>query len=72
MSGFELLSDQGLRLDGRRRGELRRISSKIGVFGQADGSAYFEQVRVDNLETQQMFDGCDCACLSMWSPGIYW
>jgi len=44
MSGYELLSDQGLRLDGRRSGELRRIRCKVGVFGQADGSAYFEQV----------------------------
>ena len=43
MAGFELLSDQGLRLDGRKAGELRRIQSRMGVFGQADGSAYLEQ-----------------------------
>jgi len=43
MSGFELLSDQGLRLDGRKAGELRRIQTRMGVFGQADGSAYLEQ-----------------------------
>ena len=43
MAGFELLSDQGLRLDGRKAGELRRIESRMGVFGQADGSAYLEQ-----------------------------
>ena len=41
---FELLSDQGLRSDGRRHGELRRIRCNLGVFGQADGSAYLEQV----------------------------
>ena len=46
MAGYELLSDQGLRLDGRRSGELRRVRSKVGIFGQADGSAYFEQVLV--------------------------
>merc|ERR1719281_644762 len=40
---FELLSDQGLRLDGRKAGELRRVQCKMGVFGQADGSAYLEQ-----------------------------
>ena len=45
MAGYELLSDQGLRLDGRRSCELRRIRCKVGVFGQADGSAYFEQVK---------------------------
>lgn len=38
-----MLSDQGLRLDGRRPGELRKLSSKLGVFSQADGSAYIEQ-----------------------------
>jgi len=43
MSGLELLTDQGLRSDGRRHGELRRIRCRLGVFGQADGSAYLEQ-----------------------------
>ena len=43
MSGMTMLSDQGLRLDGRRPGELRKVSCKLGVFSQADGSAYIEQ-----------------------------
>jgi len=43
MAAFELLSDQGLRLDGRRAGELRRLQCRMGVYGQADGSAYLEQ-----------------------------
>lgn len=43
MAGLELLSDQGYRLDGRRPGELRRVRARMGVFGQADGSAYLEQ-----------------------------
>ncbi|XP_055706596.1 exosome complex component RRP41 [Phlebotomus papatasi] len=43
MSGQDLLSDQGLRLDGRRAGELRSIRCKLGVFSQPDGSAYLEQ-----------------------------
>ena len=43
MAGFELLSDQGLRLDGRKASELRRIRCRMGVYGQADGSAYLEQ-----------------------------
>lgn len=40
---MDLLSRQGLRTDGRRSGELRRIRCKMGVFNQPDGSAYLEQ-----------------------------
>ncbi|CAD7088956.1 unnamed protein product [Hermetia illucens] len=43
MANQDLLSDQGLRLDGRRAHELRRIRCKLGVFSQPDGSAYLEQ-----------------------------
>ncbi|KDR24253.1 Exosome complex exonuclease RRP41, partial [Zootermopsis nevadensis] len=43
MAGMHLLSDQGLRLDGRRANELRQIRCKLGVFSQPDGSAYLEQ-----------------------------
>ena len=32
-----------VRLDGRKAGELRRIQTRMGVFKQADGSAYLEQ-----------------------------
>ncbi|KAJ8962500.1 hypothetical protein NQ318_000890 [Aromia moschata] len=39
----ELISKIGLRLDGRRANELRRIRCKLGVFTQPDGSAYLEQ-----------------------------
>ncbi len=42
MASFELLSDQSLRLDGRKAGELRRLRCRMGVFSQADGSAYLE------------------------------
>ena len=31
MAGFELLSDQGLRLDGRKAGELRRIQTRLPI-----------------------------------------
>ncbi|KAJ1519485.1 hypothetical protein ONE63_004771 [Megalurothrips usitatus] len=48
---MELLSDQGLRLDGRRPDELRNIRCKIGVFSQADGSAYIEQGNTKVLAT---------------------
>lgn len=43
MPGHDLISEQGLRLDGRRANELRRIRCKLGVFSQPDGSAYLEQ-----------------------------
>ena len=67
MAGTELLSDQGLRIDGRKPNELRRcdiyslrdyselhnflrhftvlfrIRCSLGIFAQADGSAYLEQ-----------------------------
>ncbi|KAI8895269.1 ribosomal protein S5 domain 2-type protein [Globomyces pollinis-pini] len=42
MSRIELISPEGLRVDGRRAGELRRFYSKIGSIQQADGSAYVE------------------------------
>nr|CAG4645743.1 EOG090X0BHT [Lynceus sp. MCZ IZ 141354] len=43
MAGLELLNDQQLRIDGRRPNELRQIQCSMGVFSQADGSAYLEQ-----------------------------
>ncbi|GBM63850.1 Exosome complex component RRP41 [Araneus ventricosus] len=43
MAGLELLSDQGIRMDGRRPNELRKIECKLGVSEGADGSAYFQQ-----------------------------
>ena len=43
MAAYELLSDHGLRLDGRKSNELRRLQCQLGVFNQADGSAYLEQ-----------------------------
>lgn len=38
----EILSDSGIRADGRKCDEIRQVSCKLGVFDQADGSAYFE------------------------------
>ena len=43
MAGLELISPEGLRLDGRKSHELRKITCKKGIFMQADGSAYIEQ-----------------------------
>lgn len=37
----ELISPQGLRVDGRRQNELRQISIKLGVLERCDGSAFY-------------------------------
>lgn len=42
MSNLELLSEEGFRLDGRKVNEVRRLNCRLGVFEQADGSAYVE------------------------------
>jgi len=39
---MEFISPEGLRIDGRRVNELRKIRGQVGVFGEADGSAYLE------------------------------
>jgi len=40
---MELLSEDGFRQDGRKANDLRRITCRLGVYRQADGSAYLEQ-----------------------------
>lgn len=42
MSKVEYLSREGLRIDGRRAAEIRKISARIGDFESASGSAYIE------------------------------
>eukprot|EP01039_Chlorochromonas_danica_P003182 gene3182-3484_t len=43
MQNQEILSLAGLRIDGRRHDELRRLQHRIGLVAHADGSAYMEQ-----------------------------
>lgn len=43
MSNKELVSPEGLRVDGRRANELRQIQIQMGLFARADGSCYYEQ-----------------------------
>ena len=43
MRRSEFLSPEGLRVDGRRAGEARRLRCRMGSVAQADGSAYVEQ-----------------------------
>lgn len=42
MGKREFIDDQGLRRDGRRSNEVRRIKCQLGVLQDADGSAMFE------------------------------
>ncbi|KAL7267271.1 Exosome non-catalytic core component [Rhizina undulata] len=42
MSRYELLSPEGLRIDGRRWNELRRFSAQMSTQSTADGSSYVE------------------------------
>ncbi|XP_031833352.1 exosome complex component Ski6 [Nomia melanderi] len=52
MIEVENIDDQdGLRSDGRRALELRQIRVRMGVFGQADGSAYIEHGNTKVLAT---------------------
>lgn len=48
---MEYLSPEGLRVDGRRAEELRRIKCQLGVLRRADGSAYYEQGNTKALAT---------------------
>lgn len=43
MQHSDILAIAGLRIDGRRYNELRKLSYKIGVEEGADGSVYMEQ-----------------------------
>lgn len=49
MAGLEILSPEGFRQDGRRPNELRRLVCRMGVFSQADGSAYIEMGNTKTL-----------------------
>lgn len=42
-SRLEFLSAAGLRVDGRRPREVRRVRARLGLFAGVDGSAYYEQ-----------------------------
>ena len=51
MPRSEFLSPEGLRVDGRRAGEIRRLRCRMGAQRQADGSAYVEQGNTKVLVT---------------------
>ena len=43
MQNLDILALAGLRLDGRKYDDIRRIKLKVGVVNNADGSVYYEQ-----------------------------
>eukprot|EP01087_Luapelamoeba_hula_P003614 TRINITY_DN1340_c0_g1_i1.p1 TRINITY_DN1340_c0_g1~~TRINITY_DN1340_c0_g1_i1.p1 ORF type:complete len:248 (+),score=34.00 TRINITY_DN1340_c0_g1_i1:131-874(+) len=43
MARLEYISPEGLRLDGRRPEEMRKVTCQMGVLARADGSASFRQ-----------------------------
>ena len=47
----EVLSPEGLRVDGRRPGEVRRLRCQLSAEPKADGSAYLEQGNTKVLVT---------------------
>eukprot|EP00320_Phaeocystis_rex_P006591 CAMPEP_0119065786 /NCGR_PEP_ID=MMETSP1178-20130426/8519_1 /TAXON_ID=33656 /ORGANISM="unid sp, Strain CCMP2000" /LENGTH=244 /DNA_ID=CAMNT_0007047335 /DNA_START=28 /DNA_END=762 /DNA_ORIENTATION=+ len=51
MSRSEILSPEGLRLDGRRPSEIRRLRCRLSAEPKADGSAYLEQGNTKVLVT---------------------
>ncbi len=52
---MEFVSPEGLRMDGRRPKELRRLSCQIDVLDSADGSAIFE---MGNTKVIHAHDAC--------------
>jgi len=79
MSKLEYVSPEGLRLDGRRAKELRRIKCSLGSLAGADGSAYFQQGNTKVLATvhgprqvkarrDEKFDRASIACEYSMAP----
>lgn len=54
---MNILSEHGFRQDGRRPNQIRNINCKLGVYSQADGSAYLEQGN-----TKVIYFSCFCLC----------
>lgn len=46
MQQAEVLSLAGLRSDGRKCDEIRRMEFRLGLIKESDGSAYLEQVSI--------------------------
>uniref|UniRef100_A0A1I7XSD5 RNase_PH domain-containing protein n=1 Tax=Heterorhabditis bacteriophora TaxID=37862 RepID=A0A1I7XSD5_HETBA len=40
---MNIISEHGFRIDGRRPHQIRNINCRLGIYPQAEGSAYIEQ-----------------------------
>mmetsp|Transcript_26090 Transcript_26090/g.51464 ORF Transcript_26090/g.51464 Transcript_26090/m.51464 type:complete len:247 (-) Transcript_26090:313-1053(-) len=69
----EIISPEGLRMDGRRPKEIRKIACELGTFHRADGSAQFSQgqttvvasvygPREPRRRTESLHDRCLVTC----------
>ena len=47
---IELISPEGIRLDGRKADEMRPITAKVGVLKKCDGSGYFAKKTMVELK----------------------
>ena len=70
-SAQSLISPEGLRQDGRRVGEIRRLRCRLGAAPRADGSAYVEMGNTKVLatvcgphEARRPGEQLDCAALT--------
>ena len=70
-SAQSLISPEGLRQDGRRVGEIRRLRCRLGAAPRADGSAYAEMGNTKVLatvcgphEARRPGEQLDCAALT--------
>ena len=79
MSKLEYVDLSGLRLDGRRPHELRKISARLGVLAKANGSALLEQGNTRVLvsvfgprecrsKAKELHDRAVISCECMMSP----
>jgi ribonuclease PH len=66
---MENVSPEGLRLDGRRDKELRRLNATIGVLQSADGSATFE---MGNTKVRMHVEHARCrTCITLGWKGAF-
>lgn len=54
MQHADILAFAGLRIDGRRHNEIRRIHYKLSISPVADGSCYYEQVRREIIQEKSI------------------
>lgn len=54
---MNIISEHGYRQDGRKPHQIRNLNYNLGVYSQADGSAYLEQ---GNTKVSWQFEALTC------------